>query len=1244
MSTVATLLVRVAGDTKDAEKAFAGLETAGKGLERAFSGLGTRLSGVGGDLAKGLGSSLSGIESAAGKALRRRSTRGWAKSARRWRPIANMLPGLPGPVSALAGAFGGFVPVAGRARRRRGRAWARSGGSRSGSSAAWSRWAKARPMPATTCWSSRSSPASRSRTSPASSTSSSRPTPRSTRSSGRSTSWASTSPPGARRPTRRSTRSACPWPTCKKLKPEDAFVAIVDGLGKIPEAGQRAAAGAAIFGKGWHDVSQLATEDLRGLMTEADQFGATMSTELAVAGDRFNDTLGQLSTIFEGFKRAIGAGVLPVLRRSSNCFARPVVAAMRAAGITASNTQDTFTALAIAIAQGVAIVARGIAGMLSTLADPTLLATLNGLLQTAKAFAILKTPAMGGGTGKMAQALVVGFADFDPSKFLTAATQIEERVADVQQAADRWARDLPAKTKTIQDQYKAQADALRDTAAASRTFGAATDTVDDAMQKLIATLSGANVIAAGKQMETAFKEMARTGVQVTREGAIQIKEALDKWFDALRSTGQKIPEETQKIWLAMLPPPRFEHQWLNAVKQLPAPSLPVPLIAAQLQGGWDAIGSAIKWETFPQQAEQAFKNAKWGALLGEWSTQLVTTVNRTVADMLTGIRGFEEGFRDIWRGIQAFGSSVINEILTGITAPLVDGIKNSITNIDWSDLGAQGTKQGAIAGAVVGAAVGVGFTQAFGAQVGIGMGAISGAIAGAMVGGPTAAIVGGAVGAGAAIVAAVQGAKAQAEALRQSRAELVANYGGVENLRAAIERLGYGAEETQRRFDELMNTDRLVAYTSRVALLNEQLTAQRIAIEKMGKGLEETAASGNLLSRELRLAIRNLHDVPGGTEGVFAFLQQQAAAAGKGIETFLANTTVKTKAGVAAIGASLAGLYEELLRQGVAPSAAFAQLEPAIFRLQEQLAKAGIAAPAAFQPLADLARLSADAITGPLLDAMNGSGQGLTSLHNLGLLTQESFSGFAAEMLAGFKAMEAQGKGGIAAVQGMRGPLQKLWELQKDFGFQVTEDEQKLLDFAEAGGQIGDKFRPATDRMVSAVDKLVDRLDKFLTKLTEMPTVAAPAAQGVENAINRIKPLPIQIPYVFVPENELPTGGGSVDLGGSPGALAVPAFARGGDRAHADPRGHRGARPRGGRAAAAGLRRRDDGHHPARQRSAHPRGPAQTGPRDAVVRARPLRSWRWRSPSAASTRSTTCTWARAIRRSTGGCRRARWRG
>ena len=40
----------------------------------------------------------------------------------------------------------------------------------------------------------------------------------------------------------------------KKLKPEDAFVAIVDGLGKIPAAAQRAAAGAAIFGKGWHDV------------------------------------------------------------------------------------------------------------------------------------------------------------------------------------------------------------------------------------------------------------------------------------------------------------------------------------------------------------------------------------------------------------------------------------------------------------------------------------------------------------------------------------------------------------------------------------------------------------------------------------------------------------------------------------------------------------------------------------------------------------------------------------------------------------------------------------------------------------------------------------------------------------------------------------------------------------------------------------------------------------------------------
>ena len=113
MSTVATLVVRVAGDMKDAEKAFAGLESAGKGLERACGGLGTSLSAVGrrpGARASAgpspdarrrpPGSALSAVETGLGKVARR------ARAASRSCCRACRHAGR-----RSAPAFGGFMPV-----------------------------------------------------------------------------------------------------------------------------------------------------------------------------------------------------------------------------------------------------------------------------------------------------------------------------------------------------------------------------------------------------------------------------------------------------------------------------------------------------------------------------------------------------------------------------------------------------------------------------------------------------------------------------------------------------------------------------------------------------------------------------------------------------------------------------------------------------------------------------------------------------------------------------------------------------------------------------------------------------------------------------------------------------------------------------------------------------------------------------------------------------------------------------
>ena len=281
--------------------------------------------------------------------------------------------------------------------------------------------------------------------------------------------------------------------------------------------------------------------------------------------------------------------------------------------------------------------------------------------------------------------------------------------------------------------------------------------------------------------------------------------------------------------------------------------------------------------------------------------------------------------------------------------------------------------------------------------------------------------------------------------------------------------------------------------------------------------------------------------LPGATEAIGAFMTTQVKTATAGIDAFLSNTTIKTQAGAAAISASIAGLYETLRSQGVAPSAAFAALEPIIGKLQAQLTATGLAGSAAFAPLAALATLSADAIAGPMFDAMAGLEQGLTATFNLGLLNQEAFAGFAAELYAGYKALEEQGKGGATAMAGMQGALQKVWELSEDFGYTLSDNERGLVDFAKEAGLIGDQFRPAADRMATAVEALVNRLDQFLDRLDGIGPAAATASQELADTLGRTTVPPIDLRFRPVIIGDLP-GGGSVDASGT----AIPALGSGG--------------------------------------------------------------------------------------------------
>ena len=99
----------------------------------------------------------------------------------------------------------------------------------------------------------------------------------------------------------------------KKQSPDQAFAKTVEKLGEIDNAAKRAAAGTAIFGKKWQEIAQIDAAELKEAIDLVDKFGAKMSTETAVAADMLGDKIGELQLQFEGFRRQIGAKLIPVL-------------------------------------------------------------------------------------------------------------------------------------------------------------------------------------------------------------------------------------------------------------------------------------------------------------------------------------------------------------------------------------------------------------------------------------------------------------------------------------------------------------------------------------------------------------------------------------------------------------------------------------------------------------------------------------------------------------------------------------------------------------------------------------------------------------------------------------------------------------------------------------------------------------------------------------------------------------------
>lgn len=141
-----------------------------------------------------------------------------------------------------------------------------------------------------------------------------------------------------------------------------------------------------------------------------------------------------------------------------------------------------------------------------------------------------------------------------------------------------------------------------------------------------------------------------------------------------------------------------------------------------------------------------------------------------------------------------------------------------------------------------------------------------------------------------------------------------------------------------------------------------------------------------------------------------------------------------------------------------------------------------------------------------LADSIDGLNGLMKSLNNLGVMNVSTFSDLGQTAVDMRQRLVDAGASGDQALALMQPTLQTLWELQQRFGYKTDEATQKLLDEAEAAGQVGKEHMSAQERMVAGIDKMVDRMERLLGYFgVDFPKEAEAGAGTAETATDNVR-------------------------------------------------------------------------------------------------------------------------------------------
>ena len=274
------------------------------------------------------------------------------------------------------------------------------------------------------------------------------------------------------------------------------------------------------------------------------------------------------------------------------------------------------------------------------------------------------------------------------------------------------------------------------------------------------------------------------------------------------------------------------------------------------------------------------------------------------------------------------------------------------------------------------------------------------------------------------------------------------------------------------------------------------------------------------------------------SKAIAEYVKGQLGQAGEHVLNALTASAVRTQEQADAASSILAATIARMAQQGTPLIYAVQQMAEAIALLERQMKAAGLTGGAAFQQISDLANLAADKVSGPLLRATDEWTQALVALSNAGGLTQEMFAAVAKSVGETYEKLIAQGKSNDLIMLALQPELQRLWELEQQFGYSVDATTQALIDQAVAAGEVGDKFKSPQQQMIDALGKM----NQMLALIVQKFGISLPQAiQDYIDALNRI-PAPRD---TAPPPPPPPTGDQTTDTVYAARGVVIPWLPRG---------------------------------------------------------------------------------------------------